>query len=281
MKGVFQVLAFALVGAGHAADPAGPDEWRRGEGVVPVANITLEEAREKAWDQARLDALSRSSLEVIGATAMKIQEGPRGEIFSRLAQFVRTATRGRIVGVDTLFDGHEARAIPGSERRELVYRVAIRARVRPETGVPDPAFQVDLRLNKEVFRDGETLGMELSTTQDCYLTVFNLFANDSLLVVFPNEWLFDNRVQADRPRRIPPRGAGWDLPVGLLPGRDRDEEMLLAVATKDPVRFGGGEAGIRQALLALDEALLAINNWLVEIPAERRTQAMASYRVVR
>lgn len=271
------ILTLLLAAAGGAE---GPREWYHAEGIVPIVNITTEKARENAWKQAQMEAVSQSSLEVIGATAMRIQESEKGEAYDQFAQFVRTATRGRIVAVDTLFDDSEKISIPGSGRSELIYRVEIRAQVQPEMGIPDPAFQLKLDLNKKVFANGEALIMELTATQECYVTVLNLYANDSLLVVFPNERLPDGRIEAEKTRRIPPFGAGWELPVGLLPGRDSDQEMLLAVATKKPVPFLRGRDA-RQGLLAVDEALLAINNWLIDIPTDQRTETMASYRIVK
>lgn len=263
-----------------AAGAESPREWYHAEGIVPIVNITIEKAREEAWKQAQMEAVSQSSLEVIGATAMRIQESEGGEGYDQFAQFVRMATRGRIVAVDTLFDDSEKRSIPGGERSELVYRVEIRAQVQPEMGIPDPAFRLELDLNKAIFANGEALIVELTATQECYVTLFNLYANDSLLIVFPNERLPDSRIEAAKTRRIPPLGAGWELPVGLLPGRDSDQEMLLAVATKKPVPFLQGRDA-RQGLLAVDEALLAINNWLIDIPTDQRTETTAFYRIVK
>ena len=261
---------------------AEPDsvQWYRGEGVVSLANITLDQAREKAWNQARVNALSQASVEVVGVAALKIQEGSAAQDRDQFAQFVRTVARGRIVALDTLFDSHQEIAIPGSARSELAYRVAIRARVRPETGVPDPGFQVELQVNRQVFRDGEALSFTLEATRDCYVTVFNLYGNDSLVVIFPNPQLPDNRLEPGRIVAVPPRGAGWEMPAGLLPGRDADEEMLLAVATREDVplpALRGAGAG----LVAVGDALLAINHWLVDVPLGQRTQAVAAYRIVK
>jgi len=254
-------------------------EWHSGEGTVQIVHITVEEARQLAWDRALVDALSKVSLEVMGATVMKIEEGDGGGD-DQFSQFVRTATRGRIVAVDTLSDEAEQRAVVGSERRELVYRVSMRAQVQPEMGRPDPGFQLELDLNKELFAHGETLSLELAATRDCYVTLFNLYANDSLLVLLPNELLRDNQLQAGQMLSVPPRNAGWDLPVGLLPGRETDREMLLAVATRSEIPFPAARI-VRQGLMSMDEALLTVNRWLAAIPSDQRTEAVAFYRIVK
>ena len=273
------LLAAFLTGLAATAVQAEEREWHSGEGIAPIVHITVEKARQLAWEQAFVDALSQVSLEVTGATVMKIEEGGDGEV-DKLSQFVRTATRGRIVAVDTLFDEAEQRTVAGGERRELVYRVAMRAQVQPEMGRPDPGFQLELDLNKDLFADGENLSLELTATRDCYVTLFNLYANDSLLVLLPNAQLRDNHLQTGQMLSIPPRNAGWELPVGLLPGRETDREMLLAVATRNEIPFPAARVA-RQGLMSMDEALLTVNRWLTSIPSDQRTEAVAFYRIVK
>jgi hypothetical protein len=273
------LLGAFLIGWTVTVVQADEQEWYSGEGIAPIVHITVEQARQLAWDQALVDALSQASLEVTGATMMKIDEGGEGKD-DQFSQFVRTATRGRIVAVDTLFDEAEQRTVVGSERRELVYRVAMRAQVQPEMGRPDPGFQLELNLNKELFADGETLSLELTASRNCYITLFNLYANDSLLVLLPNELLRDNHLQAEKTLSVPSPNAGWTLPVGLLPGRETDREMLLAVATKSEIPFSAARVA-RQGLMSMDEALLTVNRWLADIPSDQRTEAVAFYRIVK
>jgi len=281
-------LVAALLGfcdAGLAESGKGDSgEWYHAREVVPVVHITPEQARAEAWREALKTAAEQASLEVVAAAALQVQESGGREKHEQFARFVHTGTRARVVAVDTLFDGMEMRAAPGSDRNEPVHRVEIRARVQPETGTPDPGFALELDLaDKEgshVYRHGEPLVVELEATRECYVTIFNLYGNDSLLVVFPNELMPDSRLKAGERLRIPPPGAGWELPVGLLPGRDRDQEMLLAVATRQPVPFRRS-AGVRQGLLAVEEAMLAINRWLATIPADQRTEAMTTYAIIR
>jgi hypothetical protein len=258
--------------------------WRHGRAAVPIVRITPEQARAQAWQEALAEAAEQASLEVVAATAMQIRESDGQEQHEHFARFVRTVTRVRVVAVDTLFDGVEMRAGAGPGRKEPVHRVEIRARLRPEVEVPDPGFALELRLadkdSRPVYRHSEPLVVELEATRECYVTLFNLYGNDSLRVVFPNALMPDNCRAAGQRLRLPPVGGGWELPVSLLPGRDYDQEMLLAVATRQPVPFRRA-AETRQGLLAVDEALLAINQWLLAIPADQRTEAMVAYTIVR
>jgi hypothetical protein len=257
-------------------------EWQEGAGVVTVANITPEEARKQALDLARKDALEKARLEVVGITSRQIVESSETGIYDHFIQFTRTITRGRIVEEQILFDNTEQQAIPGTARSQLVYRIALRANIEPDKGEADPVFQVAMTLNRQSFRDGDTVSIELSATKDCFATVFNLYSNDSLRVVFPNKYMSDNSLKANSTLRIPPSAqAGWSLPVSLLPQKSSDAEALLVIATKAAIPFPTMRSESREGLLSVGDALLAINNWLINIPAEQRTQDMATYRVVK
>jgi len=63
-----------------------------------------------------------------------------------------------------------------------------------------------------------------------------------------------------------------------VPGR----ELLLVVATLDEVPFASPESTEGELVPASDResALTALNRWLVQIPANRRAEALWSYEVV-
>ena len=265
-----------------SADPASLDPgWVRGAASVALAHITPEEARRKARDAAREDALAQVGVDVIGASAYRVSEesdGSESMLWEQFAHFTQATTRGRIVEEEVLVDGPE---LVGGQVR---HRVEIRARVSLEAGEPDPGFQLDLELNESVFRSGEYMALELQATRDCYVTIFNLYANDSLSVLLPNPVLTDNRLVAGEVRRVPPEGARWRLPVQAVRpvGGESggEQEALVAVATRADVPFDPAGAEERRGMIATGEALVAVNRWLGGIRADARTTAMVGYRVV-
>lgn len=279
----FLPLLFALLSAAtaHASGPPAQvaPTWYPGVAEVPLANLTPEQARRRAWEQALAEAVEAASLEVTSTAMLQLREADTGEQREHFSQLVRTVSRARVVAVDTLFDDTVKRAVPGTSRSDLVHRVQLRAGVVPEDATPDPAFQVDLRVERSVLHHGEGLVFELTATRPCYVTVFALYGSDSLQVVLPNPLMPDTELQPGQVLRLPPRGAGWDLPVWLLPGRQRDQETLLAVGTRGAVPFTGARA-TRDGLLSMGDALLAINRWLMEVPASERTIATATYELM-
>ena len=264
----------------EAAEP----EWYEGEGTVNLSHITPEDARVEALNLARQDALSKARLEIVGYTASSLTElstKDDNQVYDSFTRFVRTITKGRILKEDSLFAGIEQQPIPGTNRTQDVYRVKIRALIKQEEGEPDPAFKLSINLNQESFREGETITLELKTTQDCYVTVFNLYAHDSLRIWFPNEYAPDNYLQNRMSLFIPDPETVWDIPLHLLPGKEIDIESVLVVATKDDIPFPTLDASTVEGAVAMDQALTTISNWLIEIPIDHRTELMATYRVVK
>ena len=210
------LIVLLLVGASLQLSAAEQD-WYEAEARVPVVHISPDEARAKAWQEALREAAEQAGVEVVAAASMRIQSAEGADRQDSFAQFVRTGTRARIVKVDTLFDNLELRQQRDGATQPL-YRVAIKALVQSAMGEIDAGFQLELTLNSQVFHHGEPMVIELEATRDCYVTVLNLYSSDSLLVVFPNDLMPDNRLRADQTVRIPPPDAGWQMPVQLLPG---------------------------------------------------------------
>jgi hypothetical protein len=148
-----------------------------------------------------------------------------------------------------------------------------------DIGSPDPGFKVEIDFNRKSYRQGETIIMIINSTRDCYMIVFNLFSNDSLMVVLPNVILKEILLSAGDTLTIPPQSAEWDLPVGLVQGEDEDSEALMITATRDDVPFALSRS-MRDGLILMKDALLAINRCLVDIHADRRTEDISHYVIV-
>ena len=190
-------------------------------------------------------------------------------------------TRGRILEEVILKNGIELHKISSTGVTRSDYVVKINARVSPEIGKSDPDFNIELSLNKSVYSSGESLYIELAATKDCYVTIFNLYSNDSLRIVYPNYMSRDNRQYAGSTRIIPSKDESWTLTVQLSGDRNIDQEALFGVATKEKNPFSRVGKDIDNGLISMGEALIAINKWLINIDKKNRTQAIVSYKIVR
>ncbi|NQU04845.1 MAG: DUF4384 domain-containing protein [Calditrichaeota bacterium] len=250
-------------------------EWHTGEGLIIMANITPEQARAEAIQGARKDALEAAGVELIGITTSHIREVSGSEAYDMFARFTRSITRGRIVSEEILFDDQEKLL------EVWHYRIKLRAQVAMNIGEPDPTFRVDLKLNRQIYRDGEPMALTISATRDCYITIFNLYANDSLSVILPNRYQLCNHIKGRDTLMVPPPDAAWELPVELAADCKEGSEAVMIVAVRDDISFTARDASIRNGLISVSDALTAINRWLVDIPADRRTEDIEYYVIVK
>ena len=256
-------------------------EWFNGKGVVTLANITPEDAYQMALGLARKDALSKAGEEIIGLTSRKIQTGTNTDVYDQFIQFTQSITRGRILEEVIIKNGIELQQISSTGVTRSDYVVEINARVSPEFGRSDPDFNIELDLDKSVYSSGESLYIELTASKDCYVTIFNLYSNDSLQVVYPNYMSSDNRLYSGSTRIIPSEDDGWELTVRLANERSIDQESLFVVGTREKNPFSKAGNDLDYGLLSTGEALIAINKWLINIERYNRTQAMVTYTIVR
>ncbi len=253
-------------------------EYYEGEATIPIVNITPEQARSKAFQLARDQALFAAGVELSVATGRKVEEDPTG-FYDRFVRYTGSRAIGLIVEENTLIDRQAIQNL-GLEC-QLVHEVKIRALIKPTLSQPDPGFQLEMAVDRESYRNGESLVISLQATRDCYVTLFNLYSNDSLLVIAPNQYLPEISLHKNVGMTIPPSNANWDFPLSLTLGDTLAYEGLFAVATKTNIPFPGMEAKEREGLLSFGDALLRLNRWLIAIPLDQRADAWEFYRIVK
>jgi hypothetical protein len=264
-----------------------------GVGKVSLEGKTLEAARQKALELALADALSRSRLElteVFTRTSRSLISGEQtAQYYHEFSQFVESVTRGEIV--DYIVESDAVLPVYTEDKgrpQSYLVEVRVRATVQPSSGKSDPTYYLDVKLNRTSFRDGDSLELRVKPTKDSYITVLNLYSTDTLAVVFPNQLCPGNFVTAGSTLIIPPRGGSWSLRAGINPGRDKDVESFLIIATRDSIPFplpignpdNSEQRGITQ-LITLGDAVKRIGRWLASIELGRRTVAQVVYHLYR
>lgn len=258
--------------------------WLEGTAILSLQNMTQNEAKQRGLELALADALSRGQLEITEALArIKFGESSNDSTrsFQGFSRFIRSVTRGRVIESRIVWDTVRPlsdQSVSGS--LIYCYEIKVRAKVKPEVGKPDPSFMLDLSLNQLSFRESDSMTISIISSKDCYLTIFNLYDNDSLAVIFPNNLMPDNRLFANEPIIIPPIGSGWKLRPKTLLGRDSNQEVLLAVATTCDVPFTPfSRQGSVTHLISKGEATSAVNQWLIDVSLAERTVSLVTYQV--
>jgi hypothetical protein len=253
--------------------------WVQCSGEAAIQNITNEEAQVIAKRQARLDAIEK-------ACGVSMHAETLVKDFVAAGDFVHAMSYGRVVEEkDVQWKTETLPAQKPGSPPSLVLRVEMTAKVVQEVGNPDPSFKVDLKLNRTSFESGEEVVLKVKATKECYVTVLNLGADDTVRVLFPNKWQSDAPLKANSTLEIPDSSlretGSFHIRVANLPGHKRDCEMVKVIVTRrklDLSRYTETQSGF--GLMGTPKmAMTELAKWLSEIPISERAEAAVSYVV--
>lgn len=223
--------------------------------------LLLKRARKKAVEKAM--GISVQTADVM----MTTESG--NNYFESYQQLVRNVVSGRIVEEKT-----PDYKIIDDGKLTITYS----CQVAEAQGEVDPGFKVDLRANKRAFTVGEPLQLEVSVSKDAYITVFSITDDNRVSVLFPNQYMPDNRVNAYEVRKIPNAKEQQVISFNLQPDPQEPEsnyaELLFCVATKSKISYKE-----LTDKLNYSSNWIELNRWLMEIPRDQWTEAYLPYQV--
>lgn len=283
-------IFFIIVGKAFSQDA----EWVEAEGIFWGANITPAEGKKKAIEDARSEAIKKSvgvrvNQETFGANFEKLDFKNQNNSNSNESFLItsRSSSSGLILEEQIISEETEI----DKDSKLPIYHVKLKALVKREEGFIDPAFKVELGLNRNVFFIRETpelndkIEVYVKSTEDCYIYLFCRTENDELILLFPNERVNSNLLlemgDKEQLMRVM-KNAGLNLALGLPTGKESTSESLYLIATKDKVDFRSlnfTDYGEFQGIRNYKAAMIDIMNWLVQIPLNRRTSSLVSYEI--
>ena len=270
-------LVFSLF-CTEAAKTQTNSQWVECFGEATLQNISNEEGQAIAIRRARLDAIEK-------VCGVNMRAETMVKDFKLAGDFIHSISYGHVVEekdikwkTETL-DSNDPNAPP-----TIIIRLSMNAKVVREEGRPDPYFSVNLKLNRSTFVAGDEVILNIKSTKDCYLTVLNLAANDSVYVLLPNKLQENTFVNANSQIEFPSenfRDSGLHLRVSNLPGHKKDNEIVFVIATKQKIDFyddinistGFGLMGTPKV------ASQKLARWLAQIPVEERAEASVMYAI--
>jgi len=270
--------------------------WVDATGECYGANLIPADAQKNALERAR-----RNAIEVALDAQMRVQ----GTIMRSLRDFHQSfiavnqfSIYGEIIEEKAPFweDVRNIQLRPTDPPVPL-YQTTLRARISQKESQRDPGFSIHLSLNNATFLDGEEMVLSITPTQDCYVTVFNILSDHTVLVLDTYQGDKPPAVSGKKTSFIPSEEeiqSGKHFRVALPEGRTEEVESVLVIATKDYVPFLSGKAkescqdsavtGRKEVLAVLptyQSALEEINRWLVGIPLEKRSFDIKEYRIIK
>ncbi|MEN8243635.1 MAG: DUF4384 domain-containing protein [Thermodesulfobacteriota bacterium] len=105
----------------------------------------------------------------------------------------------------------------------------MKIQVAKQKGKADPFFRVDARINRRVFKEGDQIELRVTPTRDAYISVFNILADETVLILVPNRFRPDNFVAANSTFVFPDvndRSKGISLEAFAGEGRKETKEMF-------------------------------------------------------
>jgi len=239
---LFLATVLAITGLTYDVEKASGGQVARGivgEGACAISGMSADQSQLIALQQARSSVIEKAAgIQVVSSTLVRNN--------AVALDLIRTYSRGFIVREKVTWlplaqhqDSPDRPPIP-------VYRVRISADVAiPERRERPPGLSATL--NNKVFRKGETARLEVRTERAARVAVFNITADDRVVMLFPHPYEKENLAQAGTPLKFPPEGSPIRLEMSPLPGHARDAEafFITAVAAERDVDylaiFGSGK----------------------------------------
>ncbi|MDP8200914.1 MAG: DUF4384 domain-containing protein [Candidatus Tenebribacter burtonii] len=238
------------------------NSWFQVTESVAIENITPEKAKEIAIQKACTKAIEfYSGIEISGRIINIQAENQNQILIDNFSSITQQTAQGIITEKEILKD-----EIISRENR-LLKVVTIKVKVDKQKGEKDSSFQITANLNREYFKDGEEMELSVNSSKDCYLTILNICSNDSVYVIFPNEYRNDNFIKSGKLFQLPnsyDKKLGLYFPVNLLPNKNEDLEMIKVIATKQKIDFSSIYSF--SAYGTYQSALNDLQKWLLKIP---------------
>lgn len=118
-------------------------------------------------------------------------------------------------------------------------------------------------------------------SKDAYITVF-VVVKDSIQIIYPNIYMRNNFLIANKKIQIPSddmHKQGYRLRVYLPQNKNKSFELIGVVATKEKIDFRSKKG--KNSLSIYDASLMDFNNWLVDIPLDKRAISYSAHEIRR
>lgn len=276
---LFILLFFSLSALTRNQDDEG--HWVRCTGEAVVQNITIEQAQALAKRRARLDAIEK-------VCGIKLQAETIVKDFITRGDFIHSISYGSVIGEKEII--WETEIIPQDDPSSppvILQKVQMMALVVRVNSRPDPSFRLEVELNRTVFQSGDEAVFFIEATKDCYITILNIAADDSVYILYPNMFQAENFLKAHTKTEIPTppfRGNGFGqyrITVRNLRGHTEDTETIKVIATKQKLLFMNEleSRGSYRFMGTPRTAVTRLAQWLSDIPLSERSEATVMYTV--
>jgi len=247
------------------------NNWYQVTATKQIVNITPEKAEQEAINKVYLKAIEYASGIEINSATLSIQaESSFSSLIDYFSQITSLMSQGFII---------EQRIINNQtkiENNNLTKEVTLKVKVGKQKGEKDPYFNVNAKLKKEHFTEGEKLKLEIIPTKNCYLTILCVYSDETVGLLLPNKHK-DNFATSNETFNFPDENDNFSIPLSLLPNKDEDSEMLMIITTKQQFNFISFDK--LSSYNTYESSLKEIMKELVKIPRNEMEIAFIQYYI--
>ena len=223
-----------------------------GESIYEITNITPEQARSNAIQEARFDALQKAGVPI---RVEKIDQSIVSNIYSSFISISNTNIIGEITD-------EKVEAIKLVDNDKFFYRIKLHATVALKPSPKDPSFEVYINGFAPSYKDEDKLEFSLKSTKDCYVQIFWFDENGSGFLFYPSSDETAFLLQANREYSFP-QSWTFDYTLRKYTRTSVEHTNFMFIFTKDYRPYTKinkeGQATIEE-----------VYQWYIKIPADKR-----------
>jgi hypothetical protein len=119
---------------------------------------------------------------------------------------------------------------PSPSDTQVVVHLRCDVKVVKSKGAPDPAFFVTLEPDRPQFKSGEQVGLTITPSQDCILTVYQI-AGDSVRLLYPLNGVPETPILGGQRLHLPASLESWNAEIPE--GWEETEDLIFVMARRD------------------------------------------------
>ncbi len=267
------ILHFWAIGVCFSGNDV--SDWITVQGECVAWNITQQEATKRAEEIAKRNAIEQYC-------GTRVQSETYVKNYQLESDFISAISYGEIVDFKRLkVEREDYRKTESDDFIDLV-RVTVQVKIAKGKAQPDPYFVMQAKLGKTVFSHGEKTSLTVTSSKDCYITVFNITEDRTIYQLYPTKTLKSVKLTANTP---------WTFPqqmTAMCPdGKNRSVEILKIFATKEPIPMldsGIDDITEYNGIRIWNRPEIGFNDFarkMATIPLSERTETTIAYEVVR
>jgi hypothetical protein len=215
------VIALALVANAQETRTGRTVKDITAEGSCAIIGMSAEQSQQMALNRARAAAIEK-------AAGIKISSALLVTSSDSIVEIIRTYSRGFITKEEVVWLPLGQYQLNSTRPPIPEYKVKIKADVYIPKKRNEP-LGLKAELNKMIYQTGEKAVFKLMTSRPAVFAVFNLIADDRVIMVFPNEIEKKNSLEAGKAVIFPAKDSAIELQMQTLPEHERDAEAFMVV----------------------------------------------------